>query len=559
MFRSSLSKATVLLLFFILGTVASCGGQKTPSLAIVDEVAPDIVEPHDIIRIKGTGFVEGPARVTFKGMFKPMGLAPGKERAVHLDGTAGSTTLVEIPVTPLFMERLADEPTRFNGYVEIAFPTAATLDAVHIVARREQVSFEIRPAGGGVIQAAKRAQKAAVFLHKVGFVLSDSGNGDGLFVSRVTEGSQAAQAGVQLDHRLLAVDGISLTMLSDLDGIEKEKNHRFEFVSPSGIFKEVSLGALPQAHLDSDEFTAIVLSSIALGFFLAFIAPTRRFLSRPRTQMADPLAKAVGFGIASIPLLLIPAGAVLTGAGVQAAFFLGGINVLGLATIAFYDKGSPIKRLLHFLVHLLPLPIVVVVAGASGSAIGLWEVVASQQATPWGWHAWSSPFALGAVIATLTLLWPSTQSDSKPSRLVGMATWIAAIPLAAMVTTYCLGGWIVPGIPVNRLADNGWLLALSAFIFFAKTWAVVLIARWFNATGMKERRQREYRSSRLVPRFVALVIAAVLALAWVWVDLPDAYRVTGQILATAASVTFFTALTIFGVKNAIPNRSTSPG
>jgi hypothetical protein len=52
---------------------------------------------------------------------------------------------------------------------------------------------------------------------------------------------------------------------------------------------------------------------------------------------------------------------------------------------------------------------------------------------------------------------------------------------------------------------------------------------------------------------VVLVIAAVLALAWVWVDLPDSYRVTGQILATAASVTFFTALTIFGLKNAIPS------
>jgi hypothetical protein len=542
-----------LLLFFIFGTIASCGGRSTPTLAIVDEVEPDIVEPHDVIRIKGTGFVEGPARVTFQGMFKPMGLAPGKERAVRLDGTAGSTTLVEIPVTPLLMERLANEPTRFNGNIEIAFPTAAALDAVRIVARRELVSFEIRPAGGGVVLAAKRTQKAAVFLHKIGFVLSDTGNGDGLFISRVVEGSQAERSGVESRYRLLAVDGTPIATLSDLDGIEKEKSHRFEFVSQAGIFKEVSLGALPQAHLDSDEFTAIVLSSIALGLFLAFIAPTRRFLARPQDHTTDPLAKAVGFGIVSVPLLLIPAGVVLTGAGVDAALLLGGINVLGLAVIAFYDQGSPIKRLFSFFVHLLPLPIVVVVAGASGSAIGLWDVVASQEATPWGWHAWSSPFALGAVIATLTLLWPSTQSGLNTSRSVGVATWIAATPLAAMVSAYCLGGWILPGIPVSRLADNGWLLALSAFIFFVKTWAVLLIARWFDATGMKERRQRNRTSSRLVPRFVVLVIAAVLALAWVWVDLPDAYRVTGQILATAASVTFFTALTIFGVKNAIPN------
>jgi hypothetical protein len=551
--KSLLSQATVLLLFFIFGTLASCGGQAAPTLAIVGEVAPDIVEPHDIIHIKGAGFVEGPAQVTLQGLFKPMGLAPGKERTVRLDGTAGSASLVEVFVTPLLMERLADEPTRFSGNIEIAFPTAATLDAVHIVARRESVSFEIRPAGGGVVLAAKRSHKAAMFLQKIGLVLSGSANGDGLFVSRVTTGGQAELSGVRSGDRLLAVDGIPLAALSDLDGIEKAKSHRFEFVSTSGIFKEVSLGALPQAHLDSDEFTAIVLSSIALGFFLAFVAPTRRFLSRPQASLTDPVAKAVGFGIVSIPLLLIPAGALLTGAGVYSTLLLSGINVLGLAVIAFYDKGPPVKRLFSFLMHLLPLPIVVVVAGASGSAIGLWDVVASQEATPWGWHAWSSPFALGAVIATLTLLWPSTQSGSHMSRLVGVATWMAATPLAAMVTTYCLGGWALPGIPLSRIADNGWLLALSVFIFFVKTWAVLLIARWFDATGMKERRQRNRTASRLVPRFVVLVIAAVLALAWVWVDLPDSYRVTGQILATAASVTFFTALTIFGLKNAIPS------
>jgi hypothetical protein len=349
------------------------------------------------------------------------------------------------------------------------------------------------------------------------------------------------------------VDGTPLATLADLDGIEKGKSHRFEFVSQSGIFKEASFGALPQAHLDSDEFTAIVLSSIALGFFLAFVAPTRRFLARPRAHMADPVAKAVGFGIVSIPLLFIPAGAVLTGAGVHSALLLGGINVLGLAVIAFYDNGSPVKRLFSFFMHLLPLPIVVVVAGASGSAIGLWDVVVSQEATPWGWHAWSSPFALGAVIATLTLLWPSTQSDSSTPYLVGVATWVAATPLAAIVTAYCLGGWALPGIPMSRIANSGWLLALSVFVFFAKTWAVLLIAKWFDTTGIKERRQKNRTANRLVPRFVVLVIAAVLALAWVWIDLPDAYRVTGQILATAASVTFFTALTIFGVKNAIPS------
>ena len=145
------------------------------------------------------------------------------------------------------------------------------------------------------------------------------------------------------------------------------------------------------------------------------------------------------------------------------------------------------------------------------------------------------------------LLWPFQASGQKRNRASVLASWVAAVPAAAMLTACCLGGWLIPGVPLARMAGNGWLLAMGCLIFLAKTWIVILISRWFASYGFVERRSR-LENPRLALKFFALGLAAVLALGWIWTDLPLVYRVTGQVLATAASVTFFTALTILGLK-----------
>ncbi|MCP4606805.1 MAG: PDZ domain-containing protein [Proteobacteria bacterium] len=445
------------------------------------------------------------------------------------------------------MKQLTDEPAQFEGAIEVTFPTAAALDAIRIVAKNNSVAFNLRPAGGGIQLAAQRFREATRLLHLLGLVLEDQQNGGGLLIAKVTEGSPAAVAGVKVGDRLLAVDGTALAIPSDLAGVSLKSSHRFELVSLQGTIREVVLKFGPSAHLDKDEFMAIVLSSIALGLFLAFAAPTSRRLTPLNTTSVDPLIKAIGFGVVSILILLVPAGAMLSRAGFGTSVLLLGLNVLGLTSIALFAKGTPLSRITAFFAHVLPVPAMMTVAGASSSAVGLWNIVAIQGAAPWGWHAWSSPFALALVFAAVALMWPSSPLNIENRRVGSIGSWIAAIPAAAMLTACCLGGWLIPGVPANRMTESGLVLAAGCIVFSAKTWTVLFIARWFAATGIVERRSHRGKH-HLGLRFIALAMAAILALGWLWIDLPIVFRIVGQVLATAASVTFFTALTILGLK-----------
>jgi hypothetical protein len=533
----------------LIGTAASCDAPKMPPLATVARISPEIIEPGEVIRIEGDGFVEGSAEITFKGKFKPAGLVVSKDRTVHLNGTAVSGSLVEVPVSSSAMRQITAEQTRFEGKIEISFPSAAALDAVRIIAAKDGVSLEFRPTGNGVPLASLRSREAARFLKSLGLVFPPSDSGDGLVVKELVKSGSADRAGVGAGDRLLAVNGTALAELGDLAGLATAKSYKFEFVSRSGTLREVDLGPDPGSNLDPDEFTAIMLSSIALGLFLAFAAPTGRRLIRSNAGSLDPFAKAICFGAISVPLLLIPAGSVLSSAGVGASLALLGTSILGLTGMAVFDKGPLAGRLLRFFAHLMAVPAVMAVAGASGSTIGLWDIVASQETSTWGWHVWSSPFALAAVLAGLSLLWPSQQHGSSKNRVIIIATWLAAVPAAGITAACCLGGWLIPGVPVDRIAQNGWLLVFGCLIFCLKTWIVLLIARGIAAYDFVERRSQA-RGTGLRWRFVALHAAVALSLIWIWVDMPSAYRLTGQVLATAASVTFFTVLSILGLKQA---------
>jgi hypothetical protein len=243
--------------------LASCQTPTAPPLATVDAVEPAIIEPGDVLRLTGTGFVEGPARISFTGEFKPAGLAPPRHRTAYLGGTAVSTGLIEIPLSSSAIARLTEETARFTGEVDVTFPAAAALDAIHISARAAGISFEIRPAGGGVALAARRTREA---------------------------------------KRLLAVDGVALAAPADLAGLVVGEEHRFELVSSAGTMRSVALLVGPGKRLDRDVFTAIVLSSIALGLFLAFAAPTRRRIPHLPVGSMDALGRAIGFGAVSVPL-----------------------------------------------------------------------------------------------------------------------------------------------------------------------------------------------------------------------------------------------------------------
>ncbi|MDJ0765256.1 MAG: PDZ domain-containing protein [Myxococcota bacterium] len=530
--------------------MTSCERTPIPPLASISELAPKHVEPGDVIRITGQGFVEGPALITLSGAFHPEGRGEVTPASVSLPGNAISSTAVDVPITDKSLGGVIQEPVRFRGSIEVAFQSARPHRQVRVIAQSDAVELHLRPAGGSILLAAKRMRLGMGFLGAMGIVPADTDSQSGLIVADVSTGSAAESAGITFGDRLLAVDGTAIAEIADLASIKPAPHHRFEAVSRNGLLRTITITAPGASHLDRDEFFAIVLSSVALGLFLAIAAPTRGWFARPAAATANPMAVIFGFAMVSIPLLLIPAVAILYRVGYRGSILLLSVNVLGLAITALFQVRPTPFRLALNAVHALPVLAVMMVATACGAAVGLSDIATSQQHAVWGWHAWSSPFALAATIGAMALLWPPRNASGTKRRSVSNAVnWMTAVPAAAMLTTCCLGGWLIPGVPAGQLTESGWLLASACLVFFVKTWMVLLIARWFASVGLVERRARTV-APRVGWRSALLCLATLSTLGWMWTDIRPAYRMAGQMLAIAACGTFFTVLAITTLKNA---------
>jgi len=534
---------------------AGCGERTRPTLATIETVEPDVLEPGDTIRITGTGFVEGPAKVALIGEFDPVGLSPPRERKVTLDATAASTTWIELPVTDRVIGKLAEEPVSFEGEVEVSFPTSLSIGSVQIAAVSPYLAIEIRPAGGGVEAAARRQREAERFLRRLGLSLVGGERGDDLQVTAVGAESAADRAGIEVGDRLLAVDGTALATVTDLAGVEWNDSYDFELVSPQGTIREITVSSSTAVRLEPDELAAVLLTSLALGLFLAFVAP-RGGRRQATGKQVDPLTRSLSLAAVAVALLAGPAVAIATRSELAAAGALLGAYVAGVVGTALYGSGRPAKRLVAALVHLLPVPLVMSLPAAFGSSVGLWSAVAAQQGPPLEWHAWYNPFALGAIIAATALLWPAAPRSEPGSKLARLASWTAAISGATAVTAYGLGGWNVPGFSPARLASEPALLLAGVLIFALKAWIVVHAGRWFARAGAAERRTGTSRQgTRLAVGGAVVLGATALALLWEWSALPADLRSAGQLSAAGFCVTLVTAFAMRALWNAIPRQA----
>jgi hypothetical protein len=514
------------------------------SLASVTRVGPAELEPGDVLRIEGTGFVEGSARVTLEGTFTEPGTDSPARRRVSLDGMAPSGEAVEVPMTTATMALLTDVPVAFEGTVQVRFPDAGRQGPVEIGAESGSIRLRLGPTGGAVPAAALENRAAIRFLEENGLAVTDSPAGDDLLVASVTPGGPADRAGIGVGDRLLGMDSAGLKELKDLARVAPRASHVFEIVSPGGEVRSVTVQAAAAATLDADEFAALVLSAVVFGLFWAFVAPSRR---RPEDQVAPapgghPLASALGIGAISAALLVFPAAVTLLRAGMAATLVLLAAQALGLTLIAAGGHAPVLARIASLGARIVPVFALLTVAFAAGQTVAPYEAVAAQHATAWGWHAWSSPFALAVVVATVALLWPAGPA---------IPAWATAVPASMLVVTLGLGGWLVPGASLDDLAHSPWLLVLGSLVFCVKGWIVLLAARWFAAAGLRDRRGERARW-RLFVRLGVLGAAAVAALAWIWLDLPSACRIAGQVLATAAFVAILTAFVASRLKGLRP-------
>ena len=262
-----------------IAAMSGCESLPAATLASIDEVNPKMLEPGDIFEIGGTGFVEGPARISFDGQFDPHGMVGAVHRKIELDGTAVSDVLVQIPITNTVMSTLAVEPVEFTGKISARFPSALSMGETRIQAVSQIVSLDLRPTGGGVEAAARRTREAEVILDLAGISLTHSETGNELIVQSVTREGLADRQGIDRGDRFLSVDSVALASPSDLAGLDAEGLHTFEFLTVSGEIRAFKARLTSVNPLEVDEFAAILLTSLTLGFFLAF-AGRRRNISR---------------------------------------------------------------------------------------------------------------------------------------------------------------------------------------------------------------------------------------------------------------------------------------
>ena len=527
------------------GAAAMIGCEPLPAatLATIDEVNPKMLEPGDILKIGGTGFVEGPARISFEGEFDPYGMVGTAHRRIELDGTAVSDTLVQIPITNTVMSTLAVEPVEFMGKISARFPSALSMGETRIQAVSRVVSLDLRPTGGGIEAAARRSRESEVILDLAGISLARSEVGNELIVRSVTREGLADRHGIDHGDRFLSVDNVALATPSDLAGLDPEGLHTFEFLTVSGEVRAFRARLTSIIPLEVDEFAAIFLTSVALGFFLAFAG--RRWNRPPPDtyiRTGNPLVTALGLSVASVPMLLVPTIVISTRADMCASLTLLVAVVAGLAIVALYGRGPAVYRVFGAIMHLLPVPIALVLAGTLGSSFGMWNLVASQESSLWGWHAWSNPFALAAFVLAISMLWPALPDRKNPTLIAGISSWFAAVSGAMAITACGFGGWLIPSFPMNELVSSDTtMLLVGVAVFALKTWLVLLTAKWFWSARSGDRRARVRQGRQTVVRAALLVVTAALAMAWNWYGLPEDLVAAGRVLAAGVSVVLATA------------------
>ena len=539
---------------------AACAPSPAVEMATISKVEPSVLEQGDVLRIEGTGFVEGPTRVTLSGAFDPSGLVPPEHRVVVVDGIAISETSVEVSITGTAMATLAAEPLRFEGRVGVDFPTALLDGSTRIAATSGAVALDLRPAGSGIASCARRVREADRILARLGVSLAPSPEGNELLIASVKGGGIADRYGITPGDRLLAVDGVALSAPADLAGLRQDQSYRFELVTGTGRSHVVALRLAPLDPGAADEVAAIVLTAIALGLLLSFAAPKLRSEAVDPGGRANPLADALGLAAASVPILVLPAMSTLTGVRFSATAFLFAGAVGGLVVSTLYTSTGALRRIASFCARLAAILAVPALAAALGSSLDVSEAVANQDGERWGWHACTNPFALVAYVSAAILIWPERARDAAGGPAARFGSWIAAVFTAMAIAAYGLGGWLVPGTPAEALRHDVTLLLLGIALYAVKTWVVLLAARSFARYGAAERRRRAGSARRPLVAAATLVGASGAALTWEWARLPAELESAGRILSAGvffALATAFLARLVWERFAARPQRSES--
>jgi hypothetical protein len=539
-------RLTVFIPFFIV----SCGDIAVPPLAKIERVEPETLEPGEVLRIHGTGFVEGTVDVILEGSMKASELGSlrsgssepdsGVLRRIRLNGIAVSENVIEIPLSEQTLRQFVEEPSVFLGAIEADFDIAGSIP---IFAKQPDIQLEFNPGGAGVKSRARKIREAEAALKAVGIRLVGAAEVEGLIVAETIPGSPADKAGIEFGDRLLSVDTHSLVEVSDFACVGRAANHVFEVVTREGLVKTVSVGPPMSEYLDQDELFAVILSSIAFGLFLALAAPSaKRFRLLP-TPRRDPFIRAIVVGLFSLFLCLIPATILFVYGGPLIWVLLFGGHAASVIALHLMSKNRSHLSLLR----LALIPAQVAVCAYLCSALGPIEMVALEQQSPLGLLALANPFIAVSAALALFLIWPPLENSERQSSVSSYLSLPSAVFSASALTLCLFGGWSVPFIFNRTPSDDALIRASACVVFMLKTWSVAAVSFRLSLFSQGSRRNSSRRA--LVVKPMLLIACCTAGIIWNAAKISSGVQIAGQVLATSmftAAISYYIAMELKG-------------
>lgn len=519
--------ATALSWLCLLCLLCGCASDaERPSLLNVIGVQPKELSAGDELEVVGTNFPEGkPATIAFRGALHRPGQAPKQDVEIVIAASSSSRNRVAVVLDEVALSEFAGRGaegahTTFRGRVVAAF-APRTAGAPPVTGTLEGVEVDFYPSDvpqGVAAQLEQDGQRAAALL---GLEFDTKASGLGLPVKSVAAGSRAEEAGVKVDDRVIALDGVRLYELSDFVPSGRSQVAELQLIRgrvKDPLFRSVDVHGFRDAPPEDLLWAGVAVGVVCIAL-LAFLLPVagvvgwfeRRVVQRMRGVGRE--ARRLGawgwlrrvFGsmfreevipgsddsaaLRVIPYLMflgssamftvvsfghpliepeLDLGALFLGtvtALVCTGLMLGGWRPRGRWSL-FGGMGAALQTLSYEIPSLAAILVVVLLSGS----VRLGDIVAAQGGLPWEWFIFKNPITF---LMFLLFFVPALSEGSRAHQELPEADWEQPGPLSDRASTP--GSRVSPsGLPKFRSVRTRHLM------FFAE-WGHVFVMSGLGA------------------------------------------------------------------------------
>ncbi len=477
--RSSWGAVLLLMLCAALCVSCSSAGDR-PSLLQVLNVQPSELSSGDELEVIGNQFPEGkPATITLRGSLHRPGQLPQHGVEIVIAASSSSRNRVNVVLDDAAVAEFTGRGaaalhTTFRGQVSAAFaPRAPGAPPVSGVV--ENVQLDFFPLDVPAAVSSEQEREGQLALELVGIELEPQRPGLGFVVKQVSPGGRAEAAGVRPADRLMALDGVRLSELSDFIPSGRRQFAEVELTRGrlgESLRRQLDVQGFREAPPEDFLWAGVVVGLAAL-VCLSFLLPMasvvgwfeRRVVHRLRAVGRDVEREGVlGWmrrGVASIfreevvpgsdhpvgrvvPYLMFLGSSALFMVlsfghalaspeldlgllfiGVVTALVCTGLMLGGWRSTGRWSLTGGVVAALQTLSHQLPtLGSILVVVLFAGS-VRLGDIVAAQGGLPWQWFLFENPitFVMGLLFFT-----PALSEGSRAHPELPEADWEPAGP-----------------------------------------------------------------------------------------------------------------------------------